>query len=97
MRWGNWELVVSEHPPVLRNPEWSDVPLDESGGYWGIAGSIIDAWSDEKHELSRGLDYVQTAQLLDALHAIYSHGISKCRVMSAPEAAYSYAASERDN
>jgi hypothetical protein len=97
MHWGNWELVVSEHPPVLRNPGWSDVVLDESCGYWGIAGSILDAWDDEKYELSKGNDYIQTAKLLDALHAICSHGMNKSRGMSASEAAYSYAASKGSN
>jgi hypothetical protein len=95
MRWGNWELVVSEHPPVLRNTDWGDVSLQESCDYyWGLLGGVMDVWIDEKHELSRGMDYVKTTELLDALQAIYQHGLSKGRVMTHVEAAYSYAASK---
>ncbi len=54
----------------------------------------MDVWIDEKHELSRGMDYVKTTELLDALQAIYQHGLSKGRVMTHVEAAYSYAASK---
>jgi hypothetical protein len=92
MRWGNWELVVSEHPPVLRNSGWSDVSLDDSDGYWGILGSVLDAFTDDIHEKSRGEIYVQTDRLLEALTAVYRHGLEKGRSMTPVEAAYSYAA-----
>jgi hypothetical protein len=95
MRWGNWELVASEHPPVLRNTDWGDVSLQESpDSYWGILGNVMDVLEDEKYELSQGMNYVKITELLDALQAIYQHGLSKGGVMTHVEAAYSYAASK---
>lgn len=94
MRWGNWELVVTEHPPVLRNSHWADVSFDGSDCYWGVLGAVLDAFTDDLYEKSRGEDYVQTDRLLEALAAICNHGLERGRSMTPTEAAYSYAASQ---
>jgi hypothetical protein len=106
MRWGNWELIISKHPPVLRNNDWNEeVPLDASSGYFDIFNSILNVYTEDKYEKSRGLDLVQIEQLLEALETIHDHWFEKVEEsmtfsefekegsMTFSEAAYSYAAS----
>jgi hypothetical protein len=104
VKWGNWQLVVSQHPPLLRNEEYSDITLDSEGGmdcdspgyFWGISGSILDVYADEQHEKGEGFDYVQLDNLLAALRAIAHHGYKK-GILTPAEAAYSYAAEHMTN
>ena len=99
MRWGNWELIISKHPPVLRNNDWNEeVPLDASSGYFDIFNSILNVYTEDKYEKSRGLDLVQIEQLLEALETIHDHWHDHWfekveESMTFSEAAYSYAAS----
>ncbi len=104
MRWGNWQLIVSQHPPLLRNEGYNDIALesageinyDSPGCFWGMLGSILDVYDDEQDEKAEGLDYVQLDNLLAALRAIAHHGYTK-GILTPTEAAYSYAAEHTTN
>lgn len=94
MQWGDWELVIDVHPPVLRNGGY-ELAFDEFDGYWGMLGSVLDVYSDDLHERGHGFPSLQVDQLLAALHAVFKRGLDCGRTMRPAEAAYSYAAANK--
>lgn len=95
MQWGEWELVVDVDPPILRNNNCVgiyDVILDDSGGYWGMLGMVLDIYNDSEDDRSCGINTKTDQVLLAALNAIFRHALDRGRTMTPAEAAYSYAA-----
>lgn len=87
MKWGNWELVVSQHPPILRNACWQkDIAIEDNI-------HVFFTWIMKARscELS-GLN-TDTLGLVDAISSIIAHCLTLDGNVSFPLGAYSYAAS----
>ncbi len=89
MRWGNWELIVDQHPPILRNSYWStDIAIvDNSHSFiaWILKARSCDL---------AGLN-ADTLGLIDAISSIVAHSCAMGEEATYPLGAYSYAASCR--
>ena len=97
MQWGNWCLVTTKHPPVLRNPEFGDIELNfkdvsNSCAALGPLGIIIELWSKAKNKASGEESLADLVELMNALSDIYSHSLPANTGMTFTEAAYSFAA-----
>lgn len=89
MRWGEWVLVVDQHPPVLRNPSCA-VDIELSGELILLLDEILKARSrDLLGEPSDPLG------LIDAVRCITDHLYSLEGEANLAIAAYSYAATYR--
>jgi hypothetical protein len=87
MKWGDWELIVSQHPPILRNTCWpKDIEIEDNIDT--VLGQIINARSSELAGLS-----ADTLGLIDAFTAIIEYSSTLKGEATFPLAAYSYAAS----
>jgi hypothetical protein len=85
MLWGNWQLVVDQHPPVLRNTDYPQdiVLVDDINTLFFL---ILQTRSEELAGQN-----ANTVQLIDAINAIISH--SHTLDCGYSEGAYAYAAS----
>jgi hypothetical protein len=87
MKWGDWELIVSQHPPILRNTCWpKDIEIEDNINT--VLGQIFNARSIELAGLS-----ADTLGLIDAFTAIIEYSSTLKGEPTFPLAAYSYAAS----
>ena len=87
MKWGDWELIVSQHPPILRNTCWpQDIGIEDNGSK--ILSWILKARSCELSGLN-----ADTIGLIDAFNSILSHAFTLEGDTGFLIAAYSYAAS----
>jgi len=87
MKWGDWELIVSQHPPILRNMCWpKDIEIEDNINT--VLGQIFNARSSELAGLS-----ADTLGLIDAFTAIIDYSSTLKGEATFPLAAYSYAAS----
>lgn len=87
MRWGNWALVVSQHPPILTNTEWG-VEIELSGGLFPLLKEILRARAGDL--LGEPADPLG---LIDSVGCLTDRFYSLEGEASLPIAAYSYAAS----
>ena len=89
MKWGDWELIVSQHPPILRNACWpQDIEIEDN--VHSILAWIMKTRTAELCELS-----ADTIGLVDAFTSIMSHSLTLDGEVTFPLGAYSYAASFR--
>lgn len=87
MRWGNWVLVVSQHPPILTNTSWG-VELELSGELFSLLEEILRARAGDL--LGEPAD---TLGLIDSVGCLTDRLYSLEGEASLAIAAYSYAAS----
>lgn len=88
MKWGNWELIVNQHPPVLQNTRWLDIAIEDNVN--SILSWIMRTRTAELCGLS-----TDTIGLVDAFNSIISHSLTLDGEASFLLGAYSYAASCR--
>ena len=100
MKWGNWELIVNQHPPVLRNTRWLDIEIEDNVNSiisWIMRARTAELcelrWRSQSNKVARlGPD---TIGLVDAFNSIISHSLTLDGEVTFLLGAYSYAASCR--